>query len=57
MVYALVPTCRDGDIRITGDDYHVLKYHDIRYYHDNAFGCFLYTFRAKLRVISMKAST
>ena len=55
MVYALVPTCRDGDIRITGDDYHVLKYHDIRYYHDNAFGCFLYTFRAKLRVISMKA--
>jgi len=24
-------------LEITGDDYHVLKYHDIRYYCDNAF--------------------
>ena len=24
-------------LEITGDDYHVLKYHDIRYYHDNVF--------------------
>jgi len=30
-----------GDI---GDDYHVLKYHSIQYYHDNTF--WLYTFRA-----------
>ena len=28
-------------LEITGDDYHVLKYHDIRYYHDNAFWLFL----------------
>jgi len=25
------------DIKTTGDNYHVLKYHDIRCYHDNAF--------------------
>jgi len=33
---------------ITVDNYHVLKYHNIQYYHDNAFGWFLYTFPAKL---------
>jgi len=44
-----------GDIiEITGDDYHVLKYHDIWYYHDNAFRAY---FSCQIRVISMKAST
>ena len=35
---------RDGRFKKkTGDNYHVLKYHDIQYYHHNAFG-----FHAKL---------
>ena len=29
-------------LEITGDDYHVLKDHDIRYYHDNAFWLVFY---------------
>jgi len=37
-------------LEITGDGYHVLKYHVIRYYHDNAFWLlvFFYAFHGKL---------
>jgi len=44
-------------LEITGDDYHVLKYHDIRYYHDNAFCLFFVYFSCQIRVISTKTST
>jgi len=36
------------------DDYHVLKYHDIQYYHDNAFRMVFVYFSCQIRPISAK---
>ena len=29
-------------LEYSGDDYHVLKYHDIRYYRDNNYKCLVF---------------